>query len=616
MTPTLEEKLKKLPDSPGIYMHKDSRGKIIYVGKAKNLKNRVRQYFAPKLTDTKTKSLVSNIADTDWVVVDNETEAFLLERDLIREHNPYYNIRLKDDKSYPYIKLSLQEPYPRVSVTRRHLPDGGKYFGPYPNAAAARLVTEAINRYYPLRMCNKTIIPGKTVGKVCLNFHIGQCCGACRGNIGEQEYDKWVKEVLSVLSGKYESLYFDIRRDMLKEADKLNFEDAAHLKEMSEAFSEVFVRQKIAGGDSGDRDIIALSSDSLISCVVLFRVREGRVTDTVTRYMNKSAVDADSEVLSSFVRQFYSSGVMIPREIVLSEEIDQAEGIAAMLSHIRGGKVFFTLPKIGDKKKLTDLAMKNAVMNIENRRSAAEARREKTRLALKELGEVLGAAGEIDRIEACDISNISGADNVGVTVVFTGGKKSSKDYRRYRIQSVDGANDYAAMAEVVFRRLTRAAKEIAENEPNPKFLPLPRIIFADGGATHVAAIKGIIEDFGYDIVTAGLVKDSKHKLRGLVNSFGEEISLSELKYSRTLLNEISEEVHRYAIEYHRLSRSKSMLTGELKGIKGIGQKRADALMRHFGSLEAIAAADAEAIAKVEGMTKAAGEKVAEYFKAH
>lgn len=620
MNAALKEKLKKLPDKPGIYMHKNEEGKVIYVGKAKNLKNRVRSYFQANVSGEKTKSLVKHIHDTDWFVVDNETEAFLLERDLIREYRPHYNILLKDDKSYPYIKLTTGEAYPRVILTRRHVPDGGKYYGPFTSADSARRVVEAINLYIPLRMCSKTLFSGRKVGKVCLNYHMGHCIGPCTGLVSEQDYAGYVDEAAGVLSGKYQELAEKIKTDMLRESEKMNFEAAAHLRDLMASFSDIFEHhQKISVSSTDDRDIMAAASSENLSCVVVLKVRGGDITDTVTRYMSKSGEDKDSEVLLSFIQQYYTSADDIPQEIVLCTQMEGQDGLGGLeetLSDLRGAKTRILLPKKGDKKKLADMAYRNASMNIQTRMTAEAVRKEKAEKCEEELRGLLGVKDRIERIEAVDISNINGADNVGVTVVYLNGKKSPKDYRRYRILTAGGVgegNDYASMGEVVRRRLSRAKEELKTGEENPKFLPLPQVIFADGGLNHVKVIQDIIDEFGYDITAAGLVKDAHHKLRGVMTLSSGETRTSSLRYSSGLLNDISDEVHRFAIEYHRASRSRNMIKSELTDIEGIGPKRAGELIAYFGSLEKIMEASEEELARCPGMNSAAAKNVKNYF---
>ncbi|MBO4360432.1 MAG: excinuclease ABC subunit UvrC, partial [Eubacteriaceae bacterium] len=512
----LAEKLRKLPDDPGVYMHLDSQGNVIYVGKAKNLKNRVRQYFRDRHDDIKTRRLVECIYDTNWIVVDNEVEAFLLECNLIKQYRPYYNILLKDDKSYPYLKLTFGEDYPRLIMTRKRLLDRGRYFGPYSNAGAAKKMLEAINRFYPLKMCTKKVSAGKKTGRVCLNYHLGQCMGPCQGDVDPDIYAGYVKEVEAILSGSYRDLSKKITEAMNEEAEKLNYEAAAELRDMNEAVLAMYEKQKIDSSFTDERDIIAVASDENLSAVQLFRVREGKMIAGETRYMTKSPDDTDSDVYVSFIQQYYISAEYIPREILIYEQTDQEEVLSELLSRIKGSRVTVSVPRIGEKKRLGELAYKNALMNIENKRSEAERAEMIRRRAMTEIAQKLGMESPPKRIESYDISNTAGADNVGVMVVFNESQRSPKDYRRFRIKYVSGQDDYSSMSEVVFRRLNRAYGELQEGSPSPKFLPLPDLILADGGAAHVNTIKSVVSTFGYDITVAGLVKDSKHRLRGVV----------------------------------------------------------------------------------------------------
>lgn len=611
--PELSEKLKRLPDSPGVYTHLDEYGNIIYVGKAKNLKHRVKQYFRENITDIKTIKLVENIKDTNWIITDNEVEALLLECNLIKQYRPYYNILLKDDKSYPYIKLTTNENYPRVLLTRKRLADKAKYYGPYSASTNAKKTIEAINRYYPLQMCGKKTEYGLRNGKVCLNYHIGQCCGVCQGNVSPTEYKKYVDEIQSILSGDCKILSDKIYAEMMSEADKLNFELANYLKEMNSSVQAMYDKQKIDSPDFNERDIIAAASDNELCCIQIFFVRYGKIVKSETRYMKKSSDNSDSEAIESFIKQFYTTGEYIPSEIVISDEIAECELLSKMLSELKGSKVSINCPKIGDKKRLTELACKNAMMNIENKRSEKEKSVLLKHRALSEIAQALGMNRQLSRIEAYDISNISGSDNVGGMVVYTDSVKSPKSYRRFRIKYVSARDDYASMSEMVFRRLNRAYEELNTSCENPKFLPLPQLIFVDGGLSHINAVKAVVDSFDFDITVAGLVKDNKHKLRGLMLSNGEEIKQDKFKYAKKLLNDISEEVHRYAIEYHRLSRSKSMLKTELETIPGIGQKRCSALLKYFGSLDKIRNAEIEELASVDGMNRQAAENIYRYF---
>ena len=611
----LSEKLKKLPDVPGVYMHLDEGGNVIYVGKAKNLKNRVRQYFRDRHDDIKTRRLVDNIHDTNWIVVDNEVEAFLLECNLIKQYRPYYNILLKDDKSYPYLKLTLGESYPRAVMTRKRLLDGGRYFGPYSNAGAAKKTLEAINRFYPLKMCSKNVALGKKTGKVCLNYHLGQCLGPCQGNVDPELYGTYVKEVEDILSGNYRVLSKKICDEMGREAEKLNYEAAAELRDMNEAVLAMYEKQKIDSSFTDERDIIAVASDDKLSAVQIFRVREGKMIGSDTRYMTKDPSDTDPDVYVSFIQQYYISSEYIPKEILIYEPTGQEEALSGMLTSLKGTKVTVGVPRIGEKKRLGELAYKNALMNIENRRSEAEKAELIRRRAMTEIAQKLGMDPPPKRIESYDISNTAGSDNVGVMVVFNESRRSPKDYRRFRIKYVSGQDDYSSMSEVVFRRLNRAFEEQRDNVPSPKFLPLPELILADGGLAHVNTIKSVISTFGYDIAVAGLVKDSRHRLRGVVLPDGTELGQDEFKYAKKILNDISEEVHRYAIEYHRMSRSKTMLKSELEQIEGVGPKRASALMERFGTMDGIRNASAVELMETAGITENIARNITDHFSA-
>ena len=409
---SLEDKLKKLPASPGVYTYYNAGGDIIYVGKAKILKNRVKQYFQKTNQVGKTAKLVENIADVSWIVTDNETEALMLECNLIKQHRPRYNILLKDDKSYPYIKLTLSDEYTRLVLTRKRINSGDKYFGPYTNSYFARKTIEALNRCYPIKMCTKTVTYGKAVGKVCLNYHIKQCCGVCMGQTPHEEYMSYVNEVSDVLSGNFKLLLSKLDAEMHEQSDKLNFETAAYIKELIECVKGLTQKQKISTSSMDERDIIAIASDRVISCIQLFFVREGRIAATDTKYMNKDETDTDADVLDSFIKQYYMSGVYIPCEILIPLTLDDENALCAMLTEMRGTKAVLHEPKIGDKKRLIELARKNAQMNIDNRRTKEEKLKEDTNRTLGELTEKLGITATLSRIECYDISNIGGTNNV------------------------------------------------------------------------------------------------------------------------------------------------------------------------------------------------------------
>ncbi len=614
MNDLLKIKIDNLPNKPGVYIMRNAGGDVIYVGKAKILKNRVRQYFQSQNNhEIKVRKMVENIADLEYLITDSEVEALMLECNLIKQYRPRYNIMMKDDKSYPYLKLTTMEEYPKLELTRKRGFDKNKYFGPYVNAYAARKTMEAIKLFYPLKMCNKKVVFGQQTGRVCLNYHLGQCLGVCRGDIDPILYMKYISNIQDILSKKPEALLRRLQEEMEKEAELLHFEAAGTIKDLMSAVQNLSEDQKISNTSFDERDIIALAPDDNSACIQMFIIRDGKIVSTNTKYMKQNVGDESEEVLSSFIQQYYSSGAYIPREIIVQMHPAEEELLKNFLRTLRGTKTEIIVPVKGDKKRLLDLAVKNAYLNIETKKTREQQIKSQTDNAEKELRELLHTQIPLFRIEAYDISNLAGTDNVGVMVAFENGKKCSSALRRFKIKYVDGQNDYGSMGEVVFRRLSRAKEEIETEVSNPKFLPLPEVILVDGGLAHVRTVKSIVENFGYPIIVAGLVKDNKHKLRALMRDDGTEISIKDIKYAARLLNDISEEVHRAAIGYHKIKRSKSMLKTELEDIPGIGKKRSVSLLKVFGSIKRIKNASVEELCAAEGMNISAAQKVYGFY---
>ena len=614
MNNKIELKLNNLPDKPGSYMMLDTAGEVIYVGKAKVLKNRVRQYFHSSANHPiKVRKMVEHIDDIDYIVTDTEAEALLLECNLIKKYRPYYNILLKDDKSYPYLKLTTNEEYPKLVLTRKRVLDKSKYYGPYSNAFNAKKTLEAINRVYKLKMCNKNVHFGVKIGRECLNYHIGLCEGVCQGEVIKENYNESVMQIDAILSGKTEDFIATLTTMMYDEAEKLNFEVASQIKEQIKCVKNLNGEQKIDSAGFDNRDIIATASDERITCVQMFMIRDGKVVSTDTRYMKHNYNEGEDELLSSFIEQYYVSSPYIPNEILVQYELENTELISEMLSTLRKSKVQIKVPQKGEKRRLLDLAIKNAILNIESRKTIEQKKVDAYESSIRELERLIGIEKAISRIESYDISNIAGTNNVGVMVVFEDGKKSPKLYRRFKIKEVDGQDDYASMAEVIFRRLSRADSEMKSNDMNAKFLPLPEVILVDGGKTHVKVVRSMVENFGFDIKVAGLVKNSKHKLRGLAFYDGSEVPISEIKYAKVLLNDISEEVHRYAIDYHRKLRSKSMLSTELESIEGVGEKRVKILLSHFSGIEQLSSSSLEELKQIDGISCKVAKAIYDHY---
>ncbi len=610
----IQEELKKLPQKPGVYLMKDENGHVIYVGKAVNLKNRVRQYFQSSRNQTvKTRSMVSNIKEFEYIVTDSEMEALLLECNLIKKYHPYYNILLKDDKTYPYIKVTVQEPFPRIFVTRRMTKDKAKYYGPFTDVLAMKETVETLHKLFPIRKCKK-VFP-RDIGKErpCLNHHIGQCIAPCSGNVPAEEYQGYIKDAMDFLEGKHEGILKKMEQEMMEAAENMEFEKAASLRDKIRSIKSVAERQKMSNMGLGDVDVIAFVRAFEECLVQVFFIRSGKMTGrenfTLTAFEDQSR----AEILTAFVKQFYSGTAYIPKEIILQEALveEETELIAAYLSERRGSKVTLTVPVKGEKHKLVELAHKNAMLIFEQFGEKLKREEQRTKGAMEELRQALDLPGELKRVEAYDISNTQGFESVGSMVVFEDGRSKNSDYRKFKIKTVVGPNDYASMKEVITRRLNHALKEKMEGKTS-SFTRLPDLILMDGGKTQVHAAEEVLQAFGMDIPVCGMVKDDKHRTRGLL-FHEEEIYIPLTSEGFKLVTRIQDEVHRFAITYHRKLRDERNLHSVLDDIKGIGQVRRKALMHHFGSIEKIAEAEVADLLEVEGMTIPAAEQVYLFF---
>ena len=609
-------KLKDIPQNPGIYMMKNAAGDIIYVGKAINLRNRVRQYFqSSKNLTPKTVTLVSHICDIETIVVDSELEALILENNLIKEHRPKYNIRLKDDKSYPYIKVTMEEAYPKILMVRDHKKDGGKYFGPFTSVFAVKKTIEAIGKLYPLRRCNRRVTFGETNGRPCLNYHIGQCCAPCQGNVTEADYSAYVDEVLAILNGQDKVLVGRLEKKMKAAAAQMDFELAAKLRDQIFGIQHIVEKQKIITGNQQDQDIINYAKEGELACIQVFNVREGKLLGRNHIFMDGVEEADGEEIITTFVKQYYGAKPFIPKEIILGEALvaEEVPGIEAWLKALRGGKVTLTLPQKGRKSKMLDMVAENAELTLKQYLLEKRQKEEKKKSRLDALRDLLQLEVLPEKIEAYDISNISGTDNVGGMVVFKNGKPDKKAYRRFKIKSVDGQNDYASMQEMIFRRIERGMAERRGGKTEGSFLPFPEVFCIDGGQTHVDAVRSIVSMYPeLDVAVCGMVKDDHHRIRGLVYK-GEEYPLKRSTPLCTFLSDISEEVHRYALGYHQTLRKKGMLASRLEEIPGIGKKRREILMRHFGNVANIEKATLEEIQGLPGMTETSARAVIDYF---
>lgn len=614
----IDEELQKLPDKPGVYIMKDKYGEIIYVGKAISLKNRVRQYFrSPEKHPPKVKVMVKHIHEFEYIIVDNEVEALILEANLIKKHKPKYNILLRDDKQYPYIKVTTNEKYPRVLKTRRILKDGAKYFGPYPSAYAVNDTIDIIRNLYPIRTCNQNVEKNQGRTRPCLNYYIDRCVGPCQGNVDEELYNSMIDEIIMFLNGKEEKLIQIIEQKMYEASKNLDFESAAKYRDQINSLKTILEKQKVVTTNLIDQDIIGMAKGIDEVCVQVFFVRSGKVVGREHFILSDTFNEDRKEILSSFIKQFYLGTAYVPKEIYIEEEIDDIEAISKWLSEKRGSKVTIRVPKRGEKSQLMDMVKKNALDMLNQYGDKILIKQRENQRILENLQEILGLEKAPYRIEAYDISNISGVSPVGSMVVFEQGEPKKSDYRRFKIQSVDGPDDYKSMAEILNRRFFRGLKEremIKENKINIKgFSTFPDLIMVDGGKGQVNVAISVLEELGLDIPVCGLVKDDSHTTRGIIYK-NEEITLDEDSMEFKLIYRIQEEAHRFAISYHRSLRSKKMFKSELDDVKGIGEKRKKELFKHFHTIDNMKKASIEELANVKGMNKKVAKNLYEHFK--
>ena len=609
----IQEELKKLPGKPGVYIMHDDRDTIIYVGKAINLKNRVRQYFQnSRNLGVKKEQMVQQIARFEYIITDSELEALVLECNLIKEHRPKYNTMLKDDKSYPFIKVTVNEEYPRVLLARQMKKDKGKYFGPYTSLCAVKDSMELLRKLYHVRTCNRNL--PKDIGKErpCLYYHIKQCKAPCQGYISQEEYREQIDSVLDFLNGNYKKLLKELEEKMLAASEELRFEDAAECRDLMQSIQKIGERQKITGSQGEDKDVIALASDEEDAVAQVFFIRDGKMIGRDHFYLKIAADTAPEQVLLNFVKQFYAGTPFVPKELMLQLEIDEIPVLEEWLSKKRGQKVYIRVPKKGTKEKLVELAAQNARMVLSQDREKMKREEGRTIGALKEIGELLGLEG-ISRVESYDISNISGYESVGSMVVYEKGKPKRNDYRKFKIKSVKGPDDYASMEEVLSRRFRRGIQE-QQSEENGGFSVFPDLILMDGGKGQVHIAQKVLLDMGLEIPVCGMVKDDNHRTRGLYYQ-DREIPISHTSEGFQLITRIQDEVHRFAIEYHRLLRSKGQIHSILDDIEGIGPTRRKALMKYFKSIEAIREATMEELKAAPSMNSQAARKVYEFFRA-
>ncbi len=613
----LQKALKELPDQPGVYIMHDKNDTIIYVGKAKILKNRVRQYFQSNKNHTpKVKAMVANVEYFEYIVTDSELEALVLECNLIKKHRPKYNILLKDDKQYPYLKVTICEDWPKIFKTRALKNDGGKYFGPYMGTNTVKNTLEIIQKVFKPPQCMRNFPQDIGKGRPCLNYHIKNCFAPCTGNVSQEEYKKVFEDICAFLEGDHKKLVKELTAQMNEYSKAFEYEKAAVIRDRIKAISAVDEKQKVINSDrQNDKDIIAMAREGDVSFVELMLIRSGKMCGRENfKIENTQEVD-ETDILTDFVKQFYRENQSIPDEVITQYQIEDEELLSQWLTEMKGARVQFLKPQRGEKVRLVEMAVKNAELAGKSYKINKLKIDEKKNMSVN-AAQILGLEKPVVLIEAYDISNISGEDNVASMVVFENGKPLKSRYRKFKIKSFEGADDYRAMQEVLYRRLNEAREEREKialrilKEEEAKFLPLPDVIFVDGGKGHVAAAELIMEMTETEIPIFGMVKDDRHRTRGLVSSRGE-IGLNPTSSFFHMITRIQDEVHRTAITYHRKLREK--ITSELETIEGIGEARRNALLKEFGTIEGIKNADFEALVKVPGMNKKAAESILEHF---
>ncbi|MDR5659369.1 excinuclease ABC subunit UvrC [Serpentinicella sp. ANB-PHB4] len=617
----IKEQLALLPDKPGVYLMKDKEETIIYVGKAISLKNRVRQYFQSlKNQTTKVQAMVSHIVSFEYIVTDSELEALILECNLIKKNRPKYNVLLRDDKSYPYIKITVNEEFPRVFKTRQFVKDKAKYFGPYTNGGALKETLEVIHKLFPIRTCRRNIRQSiEKKERPCLYYHIKKCVGPCTGNVDVQSYRQMIDEIILFLSGKQDELIRKIESKMKEAAKEMDFENAAVYRDQFMALQNIVEKQKVLSTEQIDQDVIGIykGEDTERSCAQVFFIRQGKLLQR-EHFMLETSKESTGEIISSFLKQFYSEVAFIPKEILIQEKVEDQNILEEWLTQKRGNRVKLKAPQKGEKKSLVEMATKNAQVTMVQVEEANKKEKDQRDTVLRQLQHVLELDAPPMRIEAFDISNIQGVESVGSMVVFEEGKAARKHYRRFKIKTVQGANDYASMEEVINRRFTRGLKETKDiidktmtiNEG--KFAIFPDVIMIDGGAGQVSSAQKVLDQLNIDIPICGMVKDDKHRTRGLIYK-GEEFVLDKASPLLRFIAKMQDEAHRFAINYHRSLRKDKTLNSILEEIPGIGEKRRQALMKHFKSLDKMKIASVEELTEVEGITSVNAKSIYEFF---
>ena len=619
MTFNIEEELKKLPAQPGVYIMHDATDQIIYVGKAISLTNRVHQYFQSSRNKTaKIQKMVSKIAWFEYIVTDSELEALVLECNLIKEHQPRYNTMLKDDKAYPYIKVTVTEDFPRILFARTMKKDKNKYFGPYTSAGAVKDTIDLIHKLYKIRTCNRNL--PKDIGKdrPCLNYHIKQCDAPCKGYISKEQYAESVNQALEFLNGRYDGVLKMLEKKMMDASDAMDFEKAIEYRDLLENVKKVAQKQKITSSSMEDRDIIAMVKDETDAVVQVFFVREGKLIGRDHFHVTVGADEDQKQILTSFVKQFYSGTPFVPRELWVQTELEDSEIIASWLELRRGQKVKIVVPQKGEKERLVELAEKNAKLVLSQDKEKIKREELRTIGAMNQIGALIGLE-RVRRVEAYDISNTSGMESVGSMIVYEDGKPKRSDYRKFKIQTVKGPNDYASMREVLTRRFSHGLEEARTLEEKGmdtsvgSFTRFPDLLMMDGGRGQVNIALEVLDELGLEIPVCGMVKDDNHRTRGLYYN-NVEVPIDKHSEGFRLITRIQDEAHRFAIEYHRSQRAKGQVKSILDDIPDIGPARRKALMRQFQSLEAVKEATLEELTEVPGMNRKSAESVYQFFR--
>ncbi|MEE0883890.1 MAG: excinuclease ABC subunit UvrC [Faecalimonas sp.] len=610
----IEEELKKLPSKPGVYLMHGEKDEIIYVGKAINLKNRVRQYFqASRNKGAKIEQMVTHIQRFEYIVTDSELEALVLECNLIKEHRPKYNTMLMDDKGYPFIKVTVNEAYPRVMLARTMQKDKAKYFGPFTSAAAVKDTIELIRKLYHIRNCNRNLPKDMGKERPCLNYHIKQCHAPCQGYISQEEYGKSIDDVIRFLNGHYDGIIKDLEAGMKEASENMEFEKAIEYRELLQSVKRTAEKQKITDsrGEDKDRDILAVAKDDEDAVVQVFFIRGGRLIGRDHFFLRNAAESTESELLTSFIKQFYAGTPFIPAELMLQEELEESELLEQWLTKKREHRVHIKVPKKGEKEKLVELARKNAHLVLSTDKERLKREEGRTIGAVKEIEKLLGLSG-IVRMEAFDISNTSGFASVGSMIVYEKGKPKRSDYRKFKIKSVQGPDDYASMEEVLTRRFKHGLDEMEEGKELGSFSAFPDLILMDGGKGQVNIALEVLEKLRIDIPVCGMVKDDNHRTRGLYYN-NIEIPIERNSEGFKLITRIQDEAHRFAIEFHRKLRSQGQVHSVLDDINGIGPARRKALMKYFMSIEALKNASVEELKKVPSMNEKSAIEVYKFF---